>query len=152
MRFLPMVMLAAFLTAGDAPRQRAAEQDRENLQGVWKVVSVSGFKKEDVRKDFRNLRMIVRGDTITAHYGDRTAEGTYHLQANRNPPRIDVTLTRGPQEVQGKVFKGIYLLEDNTLKVVYRNPGGDRPTEFVTEGETGVYKVFFRKESRAARR
>jgi uncharacterized protein (TIGR03067 family) len=59
-----------------------------------------------------------------------------------------VTLTKGPPEFLGKMFLGIYLLEDDTLKVVFRDPGQPRPSEFVTEGKTGIYKVFFKRVGR----
>jgi uncharacterized protein (TIGR03067 family) len=138
--------MALGLFAAQNPAQKAEHADHEHLQGTWRAVSAHDFGREVSQEELRSLRLTIRGDTIHATYGNKTADATFKLNPTSTPQQIDVTLTQGPEEAKGKTFHGIYLLEGDTLKIAYRNPGEPRPKELVTEGQSDVRKVFFRRE------
>jgi uncharacterized protein (TIGR03067 family) len=67
---------------------------------------------------------------------------TYKADATGYPKTIDLTPDRGP--ARGKVLKGIYDLDGNTLKVCYVAPDAgepekaERPKEFGAKGTVTV--------------
>jgi uncharacterized protein (TIGR03067 family) len=144
------VALAIFLgfvaspVSADAPD--AAAEQRKELEGAWTVTGTKGFPKDVPQKDLQELMLIFKGDRVLARYGDKTAEARFKLILTMaGPSQIDVTVSRGPEAVNGKTFKGIYLLEDRTLKISYRDPGKARPSTFTDEGEAGVYTISLKK-------
>jgi uncharacterized protein (TIGR03067 family) len=142
---LALLLLAAGAVAADNPVDvKANRTDRDSLQGTWKIESVHGFQKASTREEMDQVRLKIEGNTIHAVYGDKSAEATFTLDAVALPRQIDITVTKGPAEVQMKLFRGIYLLEGNTLRIAYRKPGEERPREFGA-GEPGVYRVFLKK-------
>jgi len=57
------------------------------------------------------------------------------LTPRPNPKTIDYTLLEGVDK--GKVQRGIYNVEGDTLTICYSPPGGERPTAFETKGGDG---------------
>ena len=145
----PALVITAVLgiaALAHAQKDSAGQEQKQDLQGTWTATGTKGYNK-DAARDFQNLQMTVKGDALIAKYGDKTARATYKLILTKaGPSQMDVTVMDGPEAVKGKPFKCIYLLEGNTLKVTYRDPGKERPSTFTDEGEAGVYTVFFKKE------
>ena len=73
------------------------------------------------------------------------SELTFKLDPAKEPKAIDFTTAAGPDK--GKRIKGIYQLEDDTLKVCF-NPkkDGERPTAFATKAESSVRLNTFKRE------
>lgn len=133
------------ILAAPRPPAEAAKQ-REQLQGTWQAVATKGYAKEAPAEELRTLTLTFKDDHILARYGKKSAEATYQLILNeQGPDRIDVTVTNGPEAVRGKTMQGIYLLEGDTLKILYRDPGKPRPASFMVEDEPGVYTVLLKK-------
>jgi uncharacterized protein (TIGR03067 family) len=131
-----------------APRQQTdIQKDKEQLQGTWQVVATKGFGKDVPAEELRTLSLTFKDDHIFAAYGDKSAEADYKLVLNQEgPSRIDFSVTKGPDAVKDKTLYGIYLLEGDTLKILYRNPGQQRPTSFMVEDEPGVFTVFLKRK------
>jgi uncharacterized protein (TIGR03067 family) len=140
-----LLLGAGAAAAADTSAEKADKADRANLQGPWAVKSVHGFSKEKVKEEFQQLKLTFEGNKIVACWGNKSAEATYTLDAGANPAQMDVTVTKGPDEVQGRLFRLIYVLEGNTLRLAWRKAGEERPKEFVREGQPDVFEVFLEK-------
>ena len=140
-----VVLVGLFLVAADSPNRRAAGFEEKHLQGTWVATSVGGFSKTAAGEQVKDLKLTIQGDKLKAQYGDKTAEGTYKLNAVRIPHEIDVTITTGPADAQGKTYHGIYLLEGDALRIAFRDAGQERPIAFSPEPAAGVYDVSFKR-------
>jgi uncharacterized protein (TIGR03067 family) len=151
-RLLVAVLLAGFVggtssnLVGTPTPESYAKKQRATLEGTWSVVTTTGYDPTVV-EEIQTLRLTFQDETLTAAYGNKKVEGTYRLiLTEAGPSQIDITVTRGPEAVQGKTFPGIYLLEHHTLTIYYVHPGKPRPAMFTAEKKPGVYTLFFKKE------
>ena len=145
---LTLLAAGAVLAADSKTADRANRYDHEHLQGTWKVKTVHGIQDQKVKEEFQEMRLTFKGDTVTAHWGDHTAEATYKIDATANPRTVDFTVTKGPEKVEGRLFRAIYLLEGKTLRLAWRKAGEDRPTEFVRAGQPDVHEIFLERTGR----
>jgi len=147
-------LLFAFLAAGligtawaASLPDNIAQQEKENLQGQWKSVVTEGYGKDAPNEELKTIYLTFKGDQLFAKYGTKTAEATYKLiLTEAGPSQIDFTVTKGPEAVVGKTLQGIYQLEGDTLRIMYRDPGLPRPDTFMEEDKPGVYMIFLKKE------
>src|SRR5262249_35041385 len=105
--------------AGD-PRAEA-----EKFQGTWAVVAADGLHAPE--EALQRLKVVIRGETLRILAGDREREkATFQLDPSQRPKAIDLT-----KDPKGPLARGIYELDGDTLKLVWRS-GGPRPTAFPT--------------------
>lgn len=117
--------------------QLARAAGGESLQGWWSEV------KPGETARLANDRWIIEGKRVSLHRGGKLeVHMAYAIDASGYPKTIDLTPDRGP--AKGKVLKGIYELDGNTLKVCYVSPDAaepdkaERPREFGTKGAVMV--------------
>ncbi len=121
-----------------------AKMDDAVLQGTWAVIKTGGFTATPPQ-ELKDLKVVVKGDRLTAHYGDKTAKATFRLNAISTPRHMDVTVTEGPDDVKGKTFECIYLLEGLVWHIAFRKPGEKRPSEFITRNTDELHEVWLKK-------
>ena len=143
--YASMFLAAVVLTAGQNPVHKAERADLKDLQGTWVVQSVSGYKKASSQEEMKEVRLTIHRHHMKAVWGNHTAQADFVLHPTKNPPAIDITLVRGPKELQGKTFLGRYVLEDGVLRIAYRNPGDKRPIEMTPTGQEHVYEVLLKR-------
>lgn len=123
------------LLAGESP----------SIEGTWSVVSVE-YAGQPVAA--------LEGAILTLAGGKKTfklpsgvvEQGTYTLDAAREPQRIDAT-TAGRSETA----RGIYSLEGDTLRMCFSQLGTRRPTEFATKmGSDLILMVLKRDPAKTA--
>jgi uncharacterized protein (TIGR03067 family) len=137
---------ATTLARGESQKDDTGQEQKRDLQGSWAITGTKGYGK-DAQKDFQGLVITFAGDKIAAKYDGKSAQASYKLILTKaGPSQVDVTVNEGPDAVKGKTFNCIYLLEGNTLKITYREPGKQRPSTFTDEGDAGVYTVSFKKQ------
>jgi uncharacterized protein (TIGR03067 family) len=121
--------------------------DRQRLQGSWTADSARRDGKEAA--DLHGHVLVFRGDTFTIRSKDETLySGTYVLDASKMPRTIDFKHARG--DLKGKVWRGIYQLEGETLKIC-DNAGDlakERPTGFETRAGSGHVRILFKRSGR----
>ncbi len=88
------------------------------LQGTWRLVSAWD----------NGVQGLANGNRVTVTLQEWTATGltfNYRLDSARTPKQIDWVH-------KGQVWKGIYELTPDRLRLCVSPPGQSRPTEFVT--------------------
>ena len=106
----------------------SAKTEYERFAGTWRFRSAEFEGKKEPVENFKEFRLILKGDRYTVKAGSLTFGGTYKVDVTKKPKHIDVTHTDGPQK--GQIMKGIYELEADTYKVCMALPGKERPTDF----------------------
>jgi uncharacterized protein (TIGR03067 family) len=122
------------LTSGCTGQRKGGEvqNDRAALQGEWEIVSAESNGEPPPPGMFDGAKFVFSGDTSTL----LGKEGTYALDASKNPRQIDF--------IRGKTKQlGIYELNGDDLKLCV-GPADDRPTEFKTKPRTD-HSMFFLK-------
>jgi uncharacterized protein (TIGR03067 family) len=142
-----LVVGAVSFLGGTPTPENQAKKPPATLEGTWTVFTTMGYDMASL-EELRSLRLTFLADKLVARYGDKTVEATFRLSPSSDdgPNQMDVTVTKGPESVQGKTFPAIYLLEQNTLTICYADPGQTRPMDFAVESKPGIYQLFLKKE------
>jgi len=152
-RLLAAVLLAGlvgsavnFLGGTSTPDNHSKKQPA-TLEGKWTVVTTTGFDMATL-DEIQTLHLTIRGDNLVASYAGKSVEAIFDLSpsCDDGPNQMDVTVTQGPEAVQGKTFPAIYLLGQQTLTICYADPGQPRPLTFGNEKKPGGHMLFFQKE------
>jgi RNA polymerase sigma factor (sigma-70 family) len=132
---------------GEQQGREAAEKpkaDKDSLRGTWIPVSVEENGKKVPEEDVKakNFEMVFAADKVTLPNKGDSMEVGYKLDPAKSPKQIDLIFDKE------KTAKGIYLLDGDTLKLcVQKDPGSERPTEFVSkEGTNHLLIVLKRKK------
>ena len=128
-------LLLAPARAEDKP----AKGDKEKLQGTWAVVSGERNGKPIPEETVKNAKLVFAADKMTIHNKDRKTEGTFKLSPDKKPKQIDV-------DMDGRLAKGIYQLDGDTLKIAHGDTGGPRPKEFSAKEGSGVTVVVLKRQ------
>jgi uncharacterized protein (TIGR03067 family) len=116
-----LVLVTAMIVGADHPQHEAGK-----LQGTWAIVSADGL---DVPQEaLKRMKVVIRGETLCFTDGSEEREkSTFKLDPSQKPKAIDFT-----KDQKGPIVRGIYELDGDTLKLVWRNEG-PRPTEILTK-------------------
>jgi uncharacterized protein (TIGR03067 family) len=121
--------------------------DKELFQGKWQILSVAWDGKTHKREDKSPLwKATFHSDLVVQ--GDRLGHGNNHkgkfvLDETKNPKEITV------QDAEGKLtFRGIYALDDSTLKVCMNGNGKDsrRPETFASKHGVPQAVITFKRQ------
>lgn len=115
----------------------AAETDFEKLQGKWIIESFL-YNGNPVERMTEGIRQFKDDKYTLAPKNSDGIEGTFKLDPEKKPKEIDMV-------VGGRMLKGIYDLEGDTLKVSYSLTGGERPTEFASKPDSGTTLIMHKR-------
>jgi RNA polymerase sigma factor (sigma-70 family) len=128
---------------GDAPKAVAPPadkpgpadkpmDDREAIQGVWRVAAVEteGVERDDdVARDMKKQTWTIRSDKLIVHIEApgpaRDTKFTYSLDAAQTPKTVDLT---SDQSADGSPFKnlhGVYAVDGDVLRFCYSMTGAE---------------------------
>jgi uncharacterized protein (TIGR03067 family) len=129
----------AFAPAPPPKPDHRAEADLEKMQGVWAIRErTDGFGSRRVEEPAYPCLEVFG-------HGLRTDAGGRHaltLDGRRSPRRFD--LRRLSKEGRGRVYRGIYKLDGDTLTLCTETAGLGRPAAFAARGPGEVLEVYQR--------
>jgi uncharacterized protein (TIGR03067 family) len=114
------------------------------LDGTWTAVAAERDGKP--ADELKGHRLTFRGETFAILRDTRTLyKGTYKADHAKKPAQIDFRNLEG--DAKGQMWRGIYLLDGDTLKIVDNAPDvtKPRPTQFATKPDSGHVLVTFKR-------
>ena len=121
-----------------------AEEAQKQLQGTWTATRAErdGKAADDVighRLSFAGNRFQIESKDQKPLYA-----GTVHVDPSARPAAIDFEHAEGV--LKGKVWKGIYRLDGDTLTICDNAPNLDehRPTAFEAQSASGYVLITFK--------
>jgi uncharacterized protein (TIGR03067 family) len=138
--------MCVFATSTSAQTASDAAE-RKRIAGTYEgwLVDQDGSQKTHQRQ--RISELVITADRISAKdgRGGSMGIGTYRLDPAKRT--IDAVGVQGSQ-VTGKSYKGIYVLQGDTLKWCSSNdnPRSQRPTEFRTRPSDGQFLMILTKK------
>jgi uncharacterized protein (TIGR03067 family) len=127
-----------------AGKPAAIQAELGRFEGSWRFDSVESEGKAIPLDQFKNVHLVLKGDTFRMVVPEATFGGRYAIDPTAHPKTIDVTFTEGPEE--GKSSYGIYELDGDTYKVCMGLTGKPRPTEFASKPGSGHVLEVLKRE------
>lgn len=119
------------------------EDALKKIQGTWLATKAEQDGKP--AKDVDGHRLSFAGNRFQLHSKDGKLlyEGTFRVEPGAKPAAIDFDHTLG--SLKGKVWKGIYALDGDTLTTCDNAPSLDkgRPTAFEAKAGSGYVLITF---------
>jgi uncharacterized protein (TIGR03067 family) len=143
-----MVIVLALAVPAREERDDTAKKAMEALQGEWQLAQAN-FGREAPPPDADQLRFVFQGNKVTIHQAPagRKEEASFTIDVIKTPFAIDIRPSTGTE--RDKVVKGIFRVTDKTLELCFREPGGERPTQFNPpdpgEGRNMTVTITFRR-------
>jgi|SRR5215470_3820855 len=135
-------VLASVLFAASATELVA--QSAGTLDGTWTAVSAerNGTPADDVKG---HRLTFARNTFVIEREGKTLYKGTFKTDPAKKPAQIDFVQTEGQDK--GKTWRGIYLVEGDTLRTNDNAPdiSKPRPTQFTTAPGSGYVLVVFKR-------
>jgi uncharacterized protein (TIGR03067 family) len=135
---MTLLVVGLVLVVGQAKADDKADKDK--LQGTWSLVMrEKDGQNEAVKEDSEEyIKIKIDGDKFLATLNNGDHEMAYVLDSSKKPKTIDLTLKGGDQD--GKVMKGFFELDGDTLKIcIGGTEAPDRPAEFKSKDEVKVF-------------
>jgi uncharacterized protein (TIGR03067 family) len=116
----------------------------ENLHGVWQAISVIVSGEEIPANDVNSIRLTLTATRFTTQRGGETLfDSSYSVDAAKTPMEIEMIGSGG--DFEGQPALGIYVFEGETLRLCYKMPGFQRPTEFVSLPGSGAFLITLKR-------
>jgi uncharacterized protein (TIGR03067 family) len=147
MRRMTWVICWLILGTGLVPAfAQPAEEAQKKLQGTWAATKAERDGK--AADDVVGHRLSLTGNRfqIRSREGKLLYEGTFRVDPSAKPTAIDFEHTEGA--LKGKRWKGIYVLDGDTLTTCDNAPNLDkgRPTAFEARTGSGHILITFKRE------
>jgi uncharacterized protein (TIGR03067 family) len=140
--WLLAVALLGLLTGRGAGEP--ADKGDDKLAGTWSAVSAvrNGQAADEVKG---HELTFADGKFVIKSKGKVLYEGTYTVDAAKKPATIDFKHTEGA--LKGKTWKGIYLVDGDTLKTCDNSAdlAKERPTAFEAPAKSGCIFIVFKR-------
>lgn len=138
------LFLSFFCVLGMSCLANAGEfkDDSKLLEGTWKPVSGELSGKPLPKEAIQGVVLTMKPGIYEVTVDGNPDKGTFKLNANAKPRRIDITGGPGGPNA-GRTIPAIYELSGNTLKVCYALKSTNAPTEFKTE--PGQYLLVYQR-------
>jgi len=136
-----LALLAVFISAAEAPEQpqtprdKAATEELQRLQGNWKFESLEKDGAPAAAKEFKDRTLFIGGGIFVVRQGSTMVQaGELHVDPTKKPKIVNATVMLGQHK--GNVMLGIYEQDGDTLKLCLDAQGLDRPKEFKTAADS----------------
>jgi uncharacterized protein (TIGR03067 family) len=115
--------------------------DRPKLEGQHAIASMERNGVALDQSDYKGATLRFTDDKLVGANKDGTEFLTadYNINSDKKPCEIVLKLTSGSNK--GKELQGLIERKDNTIRLIFANPGGERPTEFKTRENQVMYTL-----------
>lgn len=145
MRSFSCVFLLATL-ALPGGREEAAKKDLERLQGTYTIAAMEVDGKLVSEERLKGTTLTIKGDRYILKVKEQTFETVLRLNPTKDPKEVDMVFVDGANK--DKVGKGIYKIEGDTFKLCRAlQPERDRPAEFATWPDSGIFLVTWKRKA-----
>lgn len=121
-----------------AAAARSENADEKQLQGKW-IVESFRYNGNPVDRLKQAVREFHDGKYSLTPKSGEGIEGTVKLDTTKSPKSIDL-------DVNGRIIKGIYELDGDTLRLCYNLTSDQRPTEFESKPDSGLIVIVHKRE------
>jgi uncharacterized protein (TIGR03067 family) len=129
--FLVLTALAGSFSACTTTTHHTMKTS-DDLIGTWTCVSAVVDGKPLPPEIVSSLRLTLTENRYkTEKASEVLFDSTYSIDTTREPNEIDMLGTEG--ELTGKQARGIFSVENETLRICYTMPGMNRPTRFESD-------------------
>lgn len=111
-------------------------KDIEQMQGVWKIVSLEMDGQSISPSLLEGAQIVVEGDRFTSSGMGAPYEGTIEIDSSTTPKNFNLTFAAGPEK--GNTNLGIYELDGDRWRICLNTSGTTRPSQFAAEAGTGI--------------
>jgi uncharacterized protein (TIGR03067 family) len=136
-----LVLGTALVLTGALP----TEATKAELQGSWTAIKAERDGKGADEVVGHRLSFAGNGFQIRSRDGKSLYAGTVRVDPRAKPAAIDFTHKQGV--LSGKAWKGIYVLDGDTLTICdnAQNPDKGRPTAFEAKSGSGNVLITFKR-------
>jgi uncharacterized protein (TIGR03067 family) len=125
---LPGVMAAVLLIGA-----QGTDDEVKKLQGIWAVVSAEVEGEKKTADEVKSWTVTIKDKMLRLETPARKRVGKFTLDPSQKPKAMNWT----GLGTKGAPSPYIYELNGDTLKLCWREPGGERPTEFTGKDTAG---------------
>jgi uncharacterized protein (TIGR03067 family) len=146
MRNVAVLLGSVLFLVNLAFAQDEAAKDLKRMEGTWSatILEIAGRPTTDEEKKQVKISVVIEGNKYRTLVDDKQVDhGTIKLDPTKKPKTIDAMPEEGPHK--GKTLAGSYHLEGDEMKIVFDDPGKDRPTEFKTREGTGQVLAHYKR-------
>ncbi len=118
-----------------------AKAELAKFEGTWQLVSAISDGARADEETVQKIRVIIKGNKHSVFFGDEpiAKDIPFKINPSATPKTTDDTLP------DGRIIRGIYKLDRDTLTNCVNKPDQERPTEFASKAGTGhTLRVFKR--------
>jgi uncharacterized protein (TIGR03067 family) len=121
------VLLVLPSLGSDSPKGYNGATESASIEGAWQLVEIVWNGRVRILEvgcvwTYRNGKETIHED------GRLLGERPYTVDASSRPARMDCVETEG--KYKGKIFRHIYRVEGDTLRIAQGSPGGECPQSF----------------------
>jgi uncharacterized protein (TIGR03067 family) len=127
-------------------KTKAMDDELKRFAATWRFVEIEVGGRKVPEKAFEKDTLILKGNRFSSYVGGKLVHGDFKIDPLAKPKTIDIIFTEGPGK--GHSQKGIYELTDDTQKICIAMPDQPRPTEFVTNPDSGDIIEILKREKR----
>lgn len=153
--------MGGFLAATVLTSAQEPSQDHKAIQGTWLVSEYDQDGKQPPAEILKKMKVVIRDDKITIRprlvvevipftkdkvkfrlEESKSDESQFKLDPSKKTKVLDL-ISSG----DAKTTKGMYLLDDNTLRICFALSNQNRPKKFPTEPKSGLVRLVLQREA-----
>ena len=141
MKHSRLLFLSLLLLGADEPKK-----DKDLLQGEWVMQSLEVEGVPVPEEKLKGTTLLIQGDKYTVITKKSKREVSFKLDQTKNVKTIDMALSAGKEP---EIGKGIYKLEGDVFTLCRAlDSTTERPKEFTTAADSGVFKVIWKRKAK----